>query len=239
MYGDGPPGLASAAEVIDEGFSRPKHLITREIQSGDSVFVRKQGLELPFGRVGTKRAAQNSDEPDLDRKVFATGDHAVDHGFDDGLERKVVGGGHEGGAEAELHIVETLSRRIFDVFVSGAPARVRVPEHARHALHLFQEGGKIRTRFEHLKMRPQGGEIILGQRHAVFMGELEAGLEAKIPIEVPVQIDARDSGTSGACSDERHRKRTIPDSTPAPFLSPGQRIVLGALRSGGRRLTNG
>ena len=138
MHGDGPPGLAPAAEVIDEGLSREARLVTGEIQSGDSVFVRKQGLELSFGGVGTKRAAQNSDELDLDGRVFATSGNAVDDGFDDGFERKIVSRGHEGRAEAELHIVKTLSRRIFNVFISDAPARVDIPEHARHALYLFQ-----------------------------------------------------------------------------------------------------
>ena len=209
MYGDGPPGLAPAAEVIDEGFSRPERLVTREIQSDDGVFVRKQRLELPRCRVGTKSAAQNSDELDLDRKIFATGGDAVDDGFDDGLAAKIVGRGHEGGTEAELHIVKTLSRRIFDVLVSDAPARVGVPEHARHALHFFQEGEKVRTRFEHLKMRPQRGEILLWQRHAVFMGELEAGLQAKIPVEVPVQIDARDSGRKHGVVRYRHPERAL------------------------------
>jgi len=171
--------------------------------------VRQQGLELLLGRVGTKRATQNSDELNLDRKVFATGDDAVHHRFDDGLERETVGGGHEGGAEAELHIVETLSRRILNVFISDAPAGINVPERARHALHLLQEGGKVRARLEHLKMRLQCGEILFRKRHAVFVGELEAGLESKIPVEVPVQIDAWDSGRRHRVVRYRHPERAL------------------------------
>ena len=133
-------------------------------------------------------AAQNTDQPGVDLEIAASllnpGNYRLYHAVD----RQPVGHRHIAGREAQLNVVQAISRRVFDVLIRHAATGFQRGQDLYPPVELGEETNQIGLKAGDLDMRTQRVEGGCGKSDIKFAAKIEDGLGPDVTVKMTMNV---------------------------------------------------
>ncbi|CCJ88443.1 hypothetical protein BN132_371 [Cronobacter turicensis 564] len=194
VNGDMPARVTPAVKVIQEQAAGEAQFIARQIQRGDVIAMRQQAFQLGHARLFTKGTAQDADKTGVHAEFAAALTHAVNHGFDYARHRQIVRHRHIARRETQLHVMQTVARGIFHIFVRHTAAGFERAEHLHAPVEFGEKAHQIRFVFGYLYVRAQRLQRIGGQGEIKLAAQVKNGLRADVAVKMAMEVGKGKAG---------------------------------------------
>ncbi len=111
---------------------------------------------------------------------------AGDHGFHDRCGIESMRTRLKIRTEPQLHVIQPVTRGVFDVFARDTPAGVDIRDDGGHPMQTLEPRDEVRHDPAHLDVRSQRLDGVTWQRDAVLAPQIEDRRQAHVAIEVTV-----------------------------------------------------
>jgi hypothetical protein len=200
VNGNSPADVAAASKVVHEKRRRKFRFVAGKIERDNLFALSEKRFQFDPRRFDAVGATQYSNQVHANAGRFRPFVHSFNHRGRDVFWIELVRFRHEPRTESQLDVIDPFALRVFDIFAGYPAAGVGISEDRGHPKHFRNEGHHAGLPVDHLHTRPQLVDRGARQLHAVLCSQLEDRCQPHIAVDVPMQIDQRQTAVDHRCA---------------------------------------